>query len=391
MPKAKRAAQRKIFLNQGARPNREQAQRRAAYTPPQRMQPKPPPLRIPNYLDPLCNHPVPTVISEGKALPYTGMVSSDFTVTGTTDSKLIIATNPGDTSTMAIVVTLDANGHEVADSMETMDIPTLTASDQAGGPSAMRAMKYSSTLVNCTSALRVGGRVTYLNSSQRLPSVTGTDQTTTPPSGLLNFAAIVAAVKSSPYRKRINAQELTKPSALVGYPTDTTHYLNYKPSRGSVDAAAFLSYVCTPNVFTTDPATVPPVLTSALERPMSIQVWILEPVSQPNDYSLTIRAANYTRWPLTSIPGQIMLNTPTAPPEHINGVNNHGESTANDLKSAAEGGAGAVILPKVAGLVRSAGGYFMVHAQQAGRGMVGALEDAVPAMARAGAQLALHA
>lgn len=385
-PKEKRAALRATYLNQTSRqPAREQAQRRAANAAPARLQPRPPPTKIPNFLDPMVNMPAPTVVSEGKALPYTGMVSSDFAVS-TPESKLIIVTNPGDTSTMGVTVTLDANGVEVAGTLEALDIPTLSAAAEYGGPSAMRAMKFSSTLVNSTSALRVGGRVTYLNSAQRLPAITGTNTTTVPHSGPYDFSAVLTAVKTSPYRKRLNAQELTHPRALVGFPCDATHYLDYKAHRGAVTAETFLSYACVPAASTTAPGTLHPSMSNALDRPMSIHVWILEATTQPNDYSLTIRAANYTRWPLTSVPGQIMTPTPTAPADHINSVHNHGEATANELKSVAEGAAGAVFIPKAAGFVRTAGRWMMRGAAAAGE----AVEAAAPYAARAG-QLALLA
>jgi hypothetical protein len=254
----------------------------------------------------------------------------------------------------------------------------------------MRAMKFSSTIVNSTSTLRMGGRVTYLNAAQRLPAILGTNTTTVPASGPYDFSAILTSVKSSPYRKRLNAQELSHPRALVGFPCDSTHYLNYKAHRGAVSAETFLSYTCVPTASTTAPGTLHPSFSPALDRPMSIHVWIMEATTQPNDYSLTIRAANYTRWPLTSVPGQIMTPTPTAPADHINNVHNHGEATANDLKSVAEGGAGAVFIPKAPGFVRAAGRWVMRGAAGVENGVVGAFDAAAPYVAR-GAQLALHA
>jgi hypothetical protein len=107
---------------------------------------------------------------------------------------------------------------------------------------------------------------------------------------------------------------------------------------------------------------------------MSIVAYIFDPVADRQDYSVTIRAAMYTRWPLTSVPGQSMKHMPTSTAAHINAVHTHNEETANDLVHIAEGGVIANVAPKLFGAARgglaAAQGYL-------NRGAMAAAEELV--------------
>jgi hypothetical protein len=216
-------------------------------------------------------------------------------------------------------------------------IPTLAAPDSENGASAVRASKLSVTVTNCTNALKRGGRVTYLNSSQRLPErATNT---------ALRYLPIMQGVKSSPMRRRITGDMLGQSKQLIAYPVDATAYDAFSPHHGTLTVSEFASYLFRASVTDANPHT----------RPMSIIVYIFDPVSDPQDYSVTIRASYYTRWPLTTVPGQSMSMMPTADSKVINNVRDHAESTANDLVHVAEGGALAVAAPRIAGGLRSLG------------------------------------
>lgn len=336
-PAAQKAAVKAGFEGQNANNRQQQprvvaTQRRARAAPKQK--PKKTACKMRNFLDPLCPVPVPSVVSDGKALPHTSLVSTDFTVNGS-QTTVLVATNTGDSGTVGYLFDIDENGKLKDSGAQVLTIPTLASSDTEGGPSASRAMKLSVTCINCSNALKRGGRVTYLNSSQRLPAK-GTQADT-------QFADIVNSIKSSPYRKRITGDLLAHPLQLISYPVDSTEYSRFKPHHGTLNAYDFGRYV-----FGASAASEP------LPRPMSIIVYVFEPVSQAQEYSVTIRASYYTRWPLTSVPGQSMKQIPTAPADHINTVRDHTEETANDLVHVAEGGALATIGPKIMSTVGNA-------------------------------------
>lgn len=290
--------------------------------------------RVPNFLDPMCSLPAPTVTSDGRALPYTGLDSYDFQV-DTTNYTVLLATNPGDAGTVCAVFKVGPSGVFIAGSMHVMTIPALAMPDNAGGASSARAMKFSVSVVNCTNTLKRGGRVTYINSAQRLPTMRSDPAT--------EFIDLITGVKASPYRRRLNGTDLSTPKQLIGFPVDGTFYRQFRPHHGTLTSIQLFERIMTAGT-----------LITAKERPMSAIAYIFDPAADAQDYSVTVRAGYYTRWPVTSVPGQKMEAIPTAAPHVVNAVHDHVESTANDLVHVAEGGVAATVLPKVADTVKAA-------------------------------------
>jgi len=306
----------------------------------------------------MCPIPAPSVTSDGKALPHTALVSGDFVV-GTTNTTILLVTNTGDAGTVGALFNVDTAGVYV-DGLNLFTIPTLAASDSAGGPSSVRAMKYSVSVVNCSNALKRGGRVTYLNSSQRLPVFANNSHT-----------PLITGIKSSPYRRRITGDLLAEPKHLIGFPVDNVQYSMFSSHKGTLTLAEFFTYVLGASTEN-----------SPLPRPMSIVAYIFDPVADAQDYSVTIRASMYTRWPLTSVPGQSMKNMPTADAKVINHVRDHVETTANDLTHIVEGGVVATTAPRMArAAITRIGGMF-------GRGAAAANEAAIEAFGVEGAAIA---
>jgi len=314
----------------GAKSGRGQRTPQGKPTPKRR--PRPRERGVPNFLDPMCPVPPPTAVSQGKALPHNGLVSGDFVV-GSTNTTLLICTNTGESGTVGLLVNVNPAG-EYVDGETLFTIPTLALSDAENGASAVRATKFSVNVTNCSNALKRGGRVTYLNSSQRLP-LRATN-------AAYRYGSIIAGVKSSPYRRRITGDMLGQPKQLIGYPVDAPAYDSFQPHLGTLTVNEFCSYLFRASV--TDPT--PRI------RPMSTIIYIFDPVADPQDYSVTIRASFYTRWPLTTVPGQSMSLMPTADAKQINQVRDHAEATANELVHVAEGGALAMAAPRIASGIR---------------------------------------
>lgn len=220
----------------------------------------------------------------------------------------------------------------------------------------MRAMKFSLSVVNCTNALKRGGRVTYINSSQRLPG------------GAEFGSGTIAAIKSSPYRRRITADDLVHPKQLIGYPIDTSEYQNFQPHSGPETPMEFLRHV-------TDEDFGVGIISRLVQRPMSVIAYIFDHVTDEQEYSFTIRAAYYTRWPLDSVPGMQMKNIPVAKAEVINAVHDKTEDTAHDLVRIAEGGAIGAIAPRAIAAARGGGGFAGLLSRVAG-GVAGGVAEA---------------
>jgi hypothetical protein len=308
---------------------------------------------VKNFLDPMANMPAPLLVADGKALAHTGLVSEDFIV-GDTNTTILLVTNTGGSGSVGVLFDVDPAGTVIAASRKVLTIPTMAASDTEGGPSASRPMKFGVSVVNCSNALKRGGRVTYLNSSQRLPGRAD------PPN---QYGPLLTGIKSCPYRRRICGDTLSTPTQLVGFPIDHARYNTFVPHAGTLDFQEFLSHVLGASA-----------IDSPADRPMSIVAYIFDPVADRQDYSVTIRAAMYTRWPLTSVPGQSMKHMPTSTAAHINAVHTHNEETANDLVHIAEGGVIANVAPKLFGAARgglaAAQGYL-------NRGAMAAAEELV--------------
>lgn len=316
-------------------PQKPAAPKQAPKAAPMRKAKKPAPVqKVRNFMDPMCKTPAPVLVSDGKALPHTGLVSDDFTV-GTVNTTVLLVTNTGSSGSVATMFEVAPDGSLIAATRQVLTIPTLAASDLENGPSASRAMKFSVSVVNCSNALKRGGRVTYLNSSQRLPARSAET--------VGQFSALIAGIKSSPYRRRINADDLKSPKHLIGYAIDQPKYATFSAHRGTLTYPEFLSHVI--GASPTDP--VPG------DRPMSVCAWVFDPVEDVQSYSVTIRASYYTRWSLTSVPGQQMRHMPTTTAGHINVVHTHAEETANDLTHIVEGGLAATIGPRAFGLAKA--------------------------------------
>jgi len=319
------------------------------------------PMRAHGVMDPMHPAPVPSLQSAGNALPHTSLVSTDFTV-GTTNSTVLVVGNVGNAATVGCLFEVQPNGDVLA--AQLLHIPTVAAADAAGGPSAGRAMKCSVSVVNCSNALKRGGRVTYINSSQRLPAPTGSG-----PTGNWGFGGIIGGIKSSPYRRRIMGDTLAKPLQLVTYPADSSTYERYSPWRGSLTANEFMAH-------TLGASAVNPISDAVAvhQRPMSVVAYVFDPAADQQDYSVTIRASYYARWPLTSVPGQSMKPTPTAPPGLINNIVDEAEALAHDLVPVGEGAAAATYGPRVAGALGSAARSAFNMLRAGGGAIAGAAE-----------------
>merc|ERR1711964_258984 len=117
---------------------------------------------------------------------------------------------------------------------------------------------------------------------------------------------------------------------------------------------------------------------------MSVIAYVFDQVADPQDYSVTVRASFYTRWPLTTVPGQSMKPIPTASPKIVNHVRDQAESYANELLGFVTGGLSTKYGPQ---LMRGAGERFGQWVQGAEEAAVAA-ETEMEVLAWDGAEIA---
>lgn len=337
-PPAKKDALRRAYRLQSRATPKKTAQK-------PKKQPQPPlmtqKLRIPkpkfDLFDPMHSIPVPTMMSEGKAFPMTGKATGTFQVSD--KPVVLIVGNTGLSGTVGYlrITETDYTMPSSSSSEKLFNVPVLDHNHEMGGPSAGRAMKLGVSVCNTSNAYKRGGAVYYLNSSQRLPGYN-----LPPGTGSYSMEQVVDSVIAHPSTKRTSGAELGAPKQLISHPVDNTAYHTYSPWQGNLDRSAFLLHHANPtNVFgpssgeqqgSSSDGLAENHTTAELQRPMTTIVYIFMPTGDVQDYSVTIRAAFYTRWPLHSAPGQAMKNTPTAPPHVINRHVDIAEQTANDEK-----------------------------------------------------------
>jgi len=302
---------------------------------------------IPNYLNPMCPHPVPTVTSQGRALPHTGIASMTFTVDTISTTMLICAANAS-SGTVGVIFRIGADGSPISNSEEKLNVPTMSLSANSGGPTSACAKKLGVTVINATNAMTRGGTITYINSAQRLPA--------RGPAAVGEYNDILTGIRDSPYRRVVTADEMMGPHQLIAFPTDDVHYNSFEPFYGTSYFTQFWATVATTGP--QDPLPSP--------RAMSTIVYIFPPTNSAQTYHVTVRAGWYTRWPLSSVPGQSMRNVPTASAAEINAVRDHAEETAHDLVHITEGTMLGLAAPRAAAMARATGG-----------GVLGAIRGAV--------------
>lgn len=397
-PASSRKAMKKLYMDQARPVSRPTARAPVNVPRAKALVRQPPRVRAgpaPNYMDPMCKVPMPALLSDGKALPHTALISKDFILSKydandpkpiaagfpvgfSTGPTILLATNSGNCATVGMLIHtviapaatapwVEGRMYEVANEM--FNIPTLSAHTEnsitAGGhPSAGRSMKLGVTVINNTNALKRGGRVTHLNTYQRLPNWTPE------PGGHQDWTGTIEAVKAAPDRRRINGDTLLRARQLIGTVVDSNTYHQFEQWMPDETRSTFSSHVLD-NVYSAEDAYGHRFYH---RRPMSTVAYVFDPTDEPQDYSITIRASFYTRWALTSVPGQSMSPIPVAGHELITKVHASNNANAAELTEVGAGGATLGAFATAKALASAAAGRAQ-QAENAGADLLGLLEQ----------------
>jgi len=260
----------------------------------------------PYFMSPHHSMLIPAVMRSGQAFPYTGNVKLELSQ-AIGETIVIACTNPGSAGTVALIgkqIGISAPTYSVA------TIATLATSDEAGGPTSTRPMKFGVSLTCTTPLLNRGTRIYHLNGQSRIRVDSGPSSVS-----LAVFQAIVNAVTAMPTTQPYDNTHFGETREFTANVVDNIRYLDFDPFEGTLTVDQIAAHMM-----------LWPGLSAGLrDRPMSTTWLVFAPPPVAQNYSISFLATYYTRWGLSTIQGQSQSDIPTAPANTINKMLEHNE------------------------------------------------------------------
>jgi len=283
---------------------------------------------------------IPAAFRAGTAFPIRGVIRRAWTIGAVQQERTVVAvTNTGVSGSVMTIIQLQTLSSVRSVKYTVVDtIPLLASAASTGGPTSARSMKYSLNVCNTTQALYRDGRVFSLVSSQRvvLPSA---PSTMTAAQWDTFMDGLVAMPGAKPYAADVFSNGGRD---FTGHIVDGSKYEEFGTFLGTDTLDNFWAHIA---VWPSGPADGTAVL-----RPMSTTFIVIEaPSATAQQYEFSASAAYYTRWPLTSVPGQSQTEIPTADLGALNGLQKMAEAASNIAQNPLVGAAGDV-LAKVAAM-----------------------------------------
>jgi len=288
-------------------------------------------------MSPLHPAVVPVALKSGTAFPYTGMVRAAVTVSNA--RVLVAVTNTGNSGTCMTTWVVSNGALALETSMYT--IPTLALADDAGGPTAGRAMKAGISIVNTTQLFNRGGQVYVLNGSSRIrfgsaPSTMSKNE----------MRSVMNEIIAMPETRSYDGTHFGETRELSCCVADNVSYSDFTWWSGTETLDDYMAHLAI------WPGATPKV------RPMSTTWLVFDPPAVDQTYSFTTRASYYTRWSVDSIPGQSQKEIPVAPIATVNRLHGIAEKFAGTLHTAEAVGIGSLVTtygPRIASGLRALG------------------------------------
>jgi hypothetical protein len=290
---------------------------------------------------------VPSVLSGGKSIPVNGVVKHHTTLHPGSSTypnnalrSMTFVTNVGNSATTMVTVTfpdgqylnyantsmVDATTPNIYITMVAHSVATLSLAGWEGGPTAARAMKASLSISNNSNNYAVGGRTYFTNLTQRIkfpkaPVTMITDE----------WNAVFDVIRDATSTRDDDGLIYKRSTnTYTCHPIGEQEYVKFNEFRGNLTPSGFLEHI---GVWAQSPdtATAMPEGTVATGthtasglggvheyRPMSTLVFLTEPATNAQEYTLTSRSTFVTRWPLETVLGQSMRDSATAESTKIN-------------------------------------------------------------------------
>jgi len=283
------------------------------------------------HMSPYHTENIPNALRCGQAFPYTGQIRFEL-VQAIGETIFIAATNPGSAGTVALI---GRQSGIAAPTYSVVTIPTLSLSDENGGPTSARAMKFGVSLTCNTPVLNRGSRIFHLNGQSRI-------RVDSPPStlSLAVFQSVVNVVTGMP----------------TAIPYDNTHFGDTREFTSNVvDNVKYVDFEIFEGTMTNDQMAAvfqvwPGIGNGLRDRPMSTTWLVFAPPSSIQNYSVAFSGSYYTRWGLSTVQGQSQTDMPVAPLSTINAMMEKANYMSNLAHTIMDvgGRVGSVIAPLVA-------------------------------------------
>lgn len=258
------------------------------------------------HMSPLHSANIPVALRSGQAFPFHGAIRTELTQ-AIGETIFIAATNPGSAGTVAII---GRQSGIAAPTYSVATIPTLTLSDENGGPTSARAMKFGMSVTCNTPMLSRGTRVFHLNGQSRI-------RLDSPPStaSLAVFQAIVNVITAMPTTVPYDNSHFGETKHFTSNVVDNVSYLDFGIFEGTLSPDQIFAHM----------AVWPGIAAGLRDRPMSTNWLVLAPPSSVQNYSIAMHGSYYTRWGLSTIQGQSQTDIPVAPIAVVNSMHEHAD------------------------------------------------------------------
>lgn len=274
---------------------------------------------------------IPNALRSGQAFPYTGQIRLEL-VQAIGETIFIAATNPGSAGTVALI---GRQSGTAAPTYSVATIPTLTLSDENGGPTSTRAMKFGLSLTCNTPLLSRGSRVFHLNGQSRI-------RLNSPPSSLslLVFQSIIDVITAMPTTVAYDNTFFGDTHEFTSNVVDNVTYVDFNVFEGTL----------TPDQIAAHVAVWPGIGAGLRDRPMSTTWIVLPPPSAVQNYTVALHGSYYTRWGLSTVQGQSQTDIPVASISVVNSMMERADVMSNIAHTIMDvgGRVGAVIAPLIA-------------------------------------------
>jgi len=285
----------------------------------------------PYHMSPHYPSNIPVALRSGQAFPYTGVIKFEL-AQAIGETIFIAATCPGSAGTVALI---GRQSGIAAPTYSVATIPTLSLSDEAGGPTSARAMKFGVSLTCNTPLLSRGSRVFHLNGQSRI-------RVDSSPSAvsLAVFQAIVNVVTAMPTCIPYDNTHFGDTKLFTSNVVDNVTYIDFNLFEGTLTVDQIFAHMA-----------VWPGLSAGLrDRPMSTTWLVFPPPSIAQTYALAMHGSYYTRWGLSTVQGQSQTDIPVAPIAVVNSIHERSDHMSNLAHSILDVGqrVGAALAPLVA-------------------------------------------
>lgn len=237
---------------------------------------------------------MPVPYPDGHALLLDGTVRSAITQGTSTRTAFFFApTGVSGTVASAWSLTPGIPGGTIL--LTGYTIPLLKDADDAGGATTGRVSTGYAEVACTTQMLNRGGRVyvTSFDGRLALPAA---------PSALTNAQAgtVLDGIVAFPQTRIYDASDFANPKKFNTWIVNTIEYQSFQPWVGTQTPEAHASH------FAIWSGSQP------YHRPMATVCVIVEVPAIQQTFEMSFHAKHYTRWPITSVPGQAMVPLKTA-------------------------------------------------------------------------------